>query len=586
MIPLADLLAEALSSTPRRVADKSTATETLLRAEKSTATQNPQRPVGAEKSTATGSPEPPAKAEKGIATESPVPWQARSCNLELVVGNFRQEFFEHIGDRICSGPREFADRKWRLVAVPQHRYSFMDPVRPHIDITILPDPVERDRIEEEFISPVCAVEIVNWFNEDKSLRLQVEAGTWTRADLDLHEEDWFGPAAALWVRAVLKPPKAPALSENQVEVLVTEVTGTDGRALNLSKLNFKKEKESGLAWRMSVTKPPPGGAPATPIRVSLESRLDDENLPVHWPLRAKYKITIVNWLAWAESVHVSGHADFTKASGTICIEVPPPAGGLSRESGWLGPGDALWVRASLTKVGIKHAFRFMPRDVVLDLDTLQKMQDMQRKGVLVTKTVELSFSCVGKFTEEYCAVSHYWNGLAQPDKDGAQLAALKQHLLTNPAIQFVWFDFCCLPQRDSGTKKRTEAEEKEFRDGLRHVYLLFLNVSVLILYDLHFVNRFWPLWEAWLAMHTPTASGLQLAPAGPQQRWTIIDLQGDGKTQGAGSLLAWWVHEHPDQDTVFKYLARDDVTVTNNSDKQVQFEVLSNINEEVQAALE
>ena len=43
------------------------------------------------------------------------------------------------------------------------------------------------------------------------------------------------------------------------------------------------------------------------------------------------------------------------------------------------------------------------------------------------------------------AVSHRWETTTQPDPSGAQMEAIRAHLIANPEIKHVWYDYSCIP---------------------------------------------------------------------------------------------------------------------------------------------
>ena len=65
-----------------------------------------------------------------------------------------------------------------------------------------------------------------------------------------------------------------------------------------------------------------------------------------------------------------------------------------------------------------------------------------------------------RYMNKYLCVSHRWFAKDAPDKDGLQLATIKKHLRKNRHIQWVWFDFWCMPQGE-----RTLAQKAAFACG-------------------------------------------------------------------------------------------------------------------------
>ena len=106
-------------------------------------------------------------------------------------------------------------------------------------------------------------------------------------------------------------------------------------------------------------------------------------------------------------------------------------------------------------------------------------------------------------------VSHRWEDWATPDETGAQLAALKAHLRAHPDVQYIWFDYACMPQRSSGCPAdkddRTPAEKAEFDLMLSAIADLYLTAKVLILLDTMYRTRFWTTMEGWCSMQQVTS---------------------------------------------------------------------------------
>ena len=89
-------------------------------------------------------------------------------------------------------------------------------------------------------------------------------------------------------------------------------------------------------------------------------------------------------------------------------------------------------------------------------------------------------------------ISHRWEHPAEPDGEGEQLKAAQEHLRSHVDIEFVWFDFSCLPQRKSSeVDGRTADELEQFGWMLGAIADLYLTARVLILMDNIYLTRFW-----------------------------------------------------------------------------------------------
>ncbi len=96
-----------------------------------------------------------------------------------------------------------------------------------------------------------------------------------------------------------------------------------------------------------------------------------------------------------------------------------------------------------------------------------------------------------KAYSRYLAVSHRWETAKSPDAAGRQIRAIQKYLRAHPDIEYVWYDYWCLPQRPPEGGQRTPMEQKQFDEGLSHANLLYLGCRVLILLDTSYISRFW-----------------------------------------------------------------------------------------------
>jgi len=156
-----------------------------------------------------------------------------------------------------------------------------------------------------------------------------------------------------------------------------------------------------------------------------------------------------------------------------------------------------------------------------------------------------------------------------PDANGEQLAVIKEHLRENAQVKYIWFDWSCMPQNVG--RKRNHDEELYFRKTLDNVFLLFLGLSVLVVMDQQYVGRFWTVWEAWLSMRG-FGGVLGLEAVSDKKLRVIFLLTGNATIDHAKLFRKQWGRMTP-QD-VYAALARDDILVTNESDKDAQLQVL------------
>jgi len=121
------------------------------------------------------------------------------------------------------------------------------------------------------------------------------------------------------------------------------------------------------------------------------------------------------------------------------------------------------------------------------------MQTMRDQQQLIKLQIDLgaAFRGVG-LVKKILFVSHRWEYPGNPDPDGVQFSKVKEYLHDHPEIEFIWFDFSCMPQRESETvDRRTSAELDEFQNMLSAIADLYLTSRVLILLDNTYKTRFW-----------------------------------------------------------------------------------------------
>ena len=152
-----------------------------------------------------------------------------------------------------------------------------------------------------------------------------------------------------------------------------------------------------------------------------------------------------------------------------------------------------------------------------------------------------------------------------PDPDGAQLKMICQELEKRPECKYVWYDYCCLPQSDK-VRKRTVDEQVCFQWGLDHVNVLYLLFPVIILLDNNYISRFWCLMESWLSMQKVT-NGILSPAEESRQRYTILCMH------NANPFLVKAIENglaNCSALDAYKTLRKEDISVTNKSDKQKQ----------------
>ena len=208
------------------------------------------------------------------------------------------------------------------------------------------------------------------------------------------------------------------------------------------------------------------------------------------------------------------------------------------------------------------------------------MQELRRDHPDWLERREISFADghTGHYVSNTLVISHRWEDSAEPDGDGVQFAVIKKHLLANKAIKWVWFDFWSMPQG----RDKTEVEDIEFTMMLPNINLLYLFCRVLILLDGSYMSRFWTQFEAFLSFRKVTASGLGPTPLS-ERRDAIICIHNADSEFDPPKLRRMWGKKTADK--AHAVLARPDVTVTNQRDKELQLLKLQKLNDFAKSVL-
>ena len=246
-------------------------------------------------------------------------------------------------------------------------------------------------------------------------------------------------------------------------------------------------------------------------------------------------------------------------------------------------GDAALAKVGLTRdlmqdyeKGERCSFWFIRAAKLRNFSgkTPPRMQELRRDQPDWLEQREVSFTDghAGHYVSNTLVISHCWEDQTEPDCSGVQFSAVKRHLLANEAIEWVWFDFWSMPQGRS----KTEVENIEFTTMLPNINLLYLFCSVLILLDGSYMSRFWTQFEAFLSFRKVTASGLGPTPLS-ERRDAIICIHNADSEFDAPKLRKMWGDKTVDE--AHAVLARPDVKVTNQKDKDVQLPKLQRLND-------
>ena len=184
---------------------------------------------------------------------------------------------------------------------------------------------------------------------------------------------------------------------------------------------------------------------------------------------------------------------------------------------------------------------------------------------VVRKPISLQGALAGEYVTKYLSLSYRWRAREHPDESGVQLRALQEHL-KQPAqskIEYVFVDYLCLAQG----KEKTPKDKAEFKMMLPNINFLYLGTSVLVLmFDRTYMERFWPLLEAWLSCMKGSERGLVSADD-EALRCTIQCIDGLSESNAFDLKNRY---RGCDANAVHRMLSANWVTVTNQSDKEVQ----------------
>lgn len=196
-------------------------------------------------------------------------------------------------------------------------------------------------------------------------------------------------------------------------------------------------------------------------------------------------------------------------------------------------------------------------------------------SLLVPQEIVLSEGFRGKYEKKFLIISHRWITPSSPDPEAAQLEIIIKYLQENPNIEYVWYDFWCLPQ-----KPRSIEEDVLFRTTLDKIYMLFLTCSVVVVLDLQYLGRFWTCYETWLSLHTASAQGLvHTRECDRRVAFRCTEGAEASSDHYTKALVNTWSAKTVEQAKAV--LAKADILVTNQRDKEQQLQVLDDLDRNV-----
>jgi len=230
------------------------------------------------------------------------------------------------------------------------------------------------------------------------------------------------------------------------------------------------------------------------------------------------------------------------------------------------------LRSENTADTLQFIFRRLPR-----------YQDLKRQHpqAFVEREVSLHGACTDLYKERFLAVTHRWERRDCPDVEGVQLREICDHVHANPQIEYVWIDYCCMPQRDADGNDLASHEREDFARMLPNINLIFLGCSVLILADLSYVSRFWTQFECWLAMVELSEDGLTGSGLREKRRNVRYDIKCIHNAPDSFETMLRQLWSDKVWVDAYRILSRPDVVVTNASDKVTQLRKIPMLNEAV-----
>ena len=191
----------------------------------------------------------------------------------------------------------------------------------------------------------------------------------------------------------------------------------------------------------------------------------------------------------------------------------------------------------------------------------------------------------------FLLISHRWAGRCHPDASQEQRNVIAEWLSQNPDKDWVWFDYCSLPQDFKDEKgdvvKAMGPEDKAyFRHVLAHINYAYLLFDVLTVYDQDYMTRFWSVYEAFLAMHSIVGGVIaQIERREAEKRCRVVCVgmvpQKSAALQKKEADRLWDFWGEASVDDALDQLQRSDIRVTNSSDKPEQIQRLQKLTERV-----
>ena len=238
-----------------------------------------------------------------------------------------------------------------------------------------------------------------------------------------------------------------------------------------------------------------------------------------------------------------------------------------------------------------------PEERLVVFQDLRKREEL--KLLMVDRKAALAGVLRGKGEGSFTvlAISYPWQGFGDPDSTGERAAAVAKFLREHPEIEYVWWDYLCVPQNTNmpdwegnppknpypTTYKKNDFEKLYFQTMINRgaVNLVYLGAFVLTVANALYLHRFWTQFEYMLSTRAVTKKGFRASYS--RSFVTCIQSLADSTVEQEEALRAKWL-KLTTADAV-KILSMNDVTVTNPSDKRTLLAKLPLLEQEMIAII-
>ncbi|CAK0796589.1 unnamed protein product, partial [Prorocentrum cordatum] len=195
------------------------------------------------------------------------------------------------------------------------------------------------------------------------------------------------------------------------------------------------------------------------------------------------------------------------------------------------------------------SFFFVHRSVFAQSGPMAPFQHLKRDGTLQSWRVTIKSLTDGALLKTHAVVSDPWLTKAHPDLEDIQRKKIKAWLDEHPNIEWIWLDWCSIPQETESLKRSSE-EEAYFRDALNFSNTLYLCFPVLIL-------------QVFLAFRTFEEKSIKPAAGAAQPAEILCDDPAE-----ASALEEEW--SHGSMEEALARMSEGHVKVMNQKEKALQ----------------